>query len=117
MRTINKSERPISNESLFVAKFDGKKTKTLDKFYKKIAKRLHFPDYFGNNMDALEDCLCDLSWIESNNIKLFIKNIDGFLSKEDKETKESIFDIFAEAAENQMEEDSTFELVAVNREQ
>ena len=113
MRTINKSERPVSNESLFVAKFDGKKTKTLNKFYKKIAKRLHFPDYFGNNMDALADCLSDLSWIKSNDVKLFIKNIDGFLSKEDAETKESILDIFAEAGENQIEEDRIFEVVSV----
>lgn len=113
MRTINKSERPVSNELLFVAKFDGKKTRTLHKFYKKIAKRLHFPDYFGNNMDGLADCLCDLSWIETNDVKLFIKNMDGFLSEEDTETKESILEIFTEATENQIEEDCTFEVIAV----
>lgn len=117
MRTINKSERPESSELLFAAKFDGKKTRTLNKFYRKIAKRLHFPNYFGKNMDALADCLCDLSWIENNHVKLFIKNIDGFLSKEDEETKEIVLDIFTEAAENQMEEDCTFEVVSVNSEQ
>lgn len=28
-----------------------------------IAATLSFPDYFGRNLDALRDCLLDLSWL------------------------------------------------------
>jgi RNAse (barnase) inhibitor barstar len=32
---------------------------------RKIAAELGFPDWFGENWDALEDCLTDLSWREA----------------------------------------------------
>lgn len=42
---------------------------------------LHFPDYFGHNWDALNDCLKDFHWIEEKGIviihnKLPILNFD-----------------------------------------
>lgn len=45
--------------------FDGRltvdKLSTLDA----IGAALSFPDYFGRNLDALYDCLTDLSWLPS----------------------------------------------------
>ena len=35
-----------------------------EKLLKNIAGVLAFPDWFGHNWDALEDCLTDLSWRE-----------------------------------------------------
>ena len=35
----------------------GKAIQSLDEFYSEIARKLHFPDYFGRNLDALWDVL------------------------------------------------------------
>jgi len=39
-----------------------------------IAKALRFPDWFGGNWDALEDCLGDLSWRPGNGHVLVFRN-------------------------------------------
>lgn len=39
-----------------------------------IAQALHFPDWFGDNWDALEDCLGDLSWRPGEGHVLLLRN-------------------------------------------
>ena len=45
---------------LTVVHLDGTKITSKESFLKEIAEALEFPDYFGHNWDALEDCLRDL---------------------------------------------------------
>ena len=40
---------------------DGKDMTSKEEAYELIAKELVFPDYFGKNLDALYDCLSDMS--------------------------------------------------------
>jgi hypothetical protein len=40
---------------------------------KNLAVALGFPDWFGHNWDALEDCLTDLSWREATAHVLLIE--------------------------------------------
>lgn len=37
--------------------------KTKEALLDELHRRLRFPDYFGHNWDALEDCMRDLSWL------------------------------------------------------
>jgi hypothetical protein len=39
-----------------------------------IARALRFPDWFGGNWDALEDCLADLSWRPGDDHVLVLRN-------------------------------------------
>lgn len=42
-----------------------------------IASKLAFPDWFGDNWDALEDCLSDLSWREGEGHVLVFEGFQG----------------------------------------
>ncbi len=54
-----------------------------------LARELRFPDWFGQNWDALQDSLCDLSWLpESSGIVLVINGVDAT------QTAPSVLDTF-----------------------
>jgi RNAse (barnase) inhibitor barstar len=36
--------------------------------FQELSKGLNFPDYFGNNWDALDECINDLSWLSETSI-------------------------------------------------
>jgi RNAse (barnase) inhibitor barstar len=42
---------------------DGARMTEPQLLMQEFAKQLEFPDYFGHNWDALEDCLADLGWL------------------------------------------------------
>ncbi|HJS39740.1 MAG TPA: barstar family protein [Burkholderiales bacterium] len=42
-----------------------------------LAQALGFPDWFGGNWDALEDCLCDLSWRRGDGHVIVLRGGDG----------------------------------------
>ena len=43
-----------------------------------IGVALHFPSYYGQNLDALAECLCDLSWIPATMVVLVVRNFSSF---------------------------------------
>ena len=58
-----------SNLSLVRVRFADKA-----QLLKNIASALSFPDWFGHNWDALEDCLTDLSWRDAPGHVLLIES-------------------------------------------
>jgi RNAse (barnase) inhibitor barstar len=42
---------------------DGTRIRTKAEFMTEVAEALSFPAWFGHNLDALYDCLSDLSWL------------------------------------------------------
>jgi RNAse (barnase) inhibitor barstar len=39
-----------------------------NQLFQTLSRELQFPDYFGNNWDALDECLRDLCWIKSRRV-------------------------------------------------
>jgi hypothetical protein len=62
-----------SGSGLFLAtmRFGGKET-----LLRNIAAALQFPDWFGHNWDALEDCLADLSWRDATGFVLLFSDAE-----------------------------------------
>jgi RNAse (barnase) inhibitor barstar len=58
---------------------DGITCDTIDKVYSTLQLQLSIPDYFGNNLDALEEVLSDLEWINEEKIEIIILQSSALL--------------------------------------
>jgi RNAse (barnase) inhibitor barstar len=76
-----------------------------------LGAALDFPDWFGHNWDALEDCLGDLSWIQSNCIVVVIQDA-GTLQQCAPADYRVALEIFADAAASQADQGRQLHLFA-----
>jgi len=81
----------IENDTRYVF-LDGQYCKTMQQCYSSLQAQLSLPDYFGNNLDALEEVLNDLDWITERVIKIIILNSKKLLA-EDISKKNAFIDI------------------------
>lgn len=51
---------------------------TKQELLRRFAEALGFPDWFGANWDALEDCLTDLSWRPAEGHLVLVEGVSGF---------------------------------------
>lgn len=40
-----------------------------------LSRELRFPDYFGNNWNAVDECICDLCWLPPGDVILFHRDL------------------------------------------
>src|SRR5258706_1161745 len=90
-------DRPSRDLGTYVGEIDGNTAIDIPSFFNEIAKAFNFPDYFGSNYDALDECMNDLSWIDSTNFILYIKNYKAFLKSEDSKTRIYTLALFRDA--------------------
>lgn len=76
----------------------GKKCRTPSGLFKEFGQALAFPDYFGHNWDALEECLADLEWLPAKGYVLLITDAQAVLP-EDEEEYETLLEILNDAGE------------------
>ena len=88
-------ERAAGDAGLTVFRIDIGNVKSKEDFLALIAKELQFPDWFGANWDALNDCLTDLT---KNGYVLIFENCENFAARHRREF-ESAIAVFVAAAE------------------
>lgn len=72
----------LAGSDTWVGILDGNKLPTMDSFYEAISSALNFPDYFGQNLDALDELLFDLDWIKQKFVLLVVLNSSQLLHEE-----------------------------------
>jgi RNAse (barnase) inhibitor barstar len=71
-------EKVAQNYNLKTIVVDMENVISKQAFLSKMAEEFEFPDYFGNNWDALFESLTDLSWMEATGYFIIIKNMKTF---------------------------------------
>jgi RNAse (barnase) inhibitor barstar len=80
----------LKNEKYYIVDFNCTNWTDTNRIHKDIKKLLDFPDYYGENLDALNDCLSDLEINETGLVIVF-----RHFQIVDKEIAHSLLDIFA----------------------
>lgn len=88
--------RPPAGYAMRVIK--GAKCQTTAGLLTEFARALDFPDYFGHNWDALEECLADLEWLPAKGYILLLTDAAQVLP-DDEEEYETFLEILSDAGE------------------
>jgi RNAse (barnase) inhibitor barstar len=67
---------------------------TIDEFFDQVAATLDFPDYFGRNLNALNDCMGDISFPETGRLAIGLERFD-VIAHRDPVFAHAVLDIFA----------------------
>lgn len=77
---------------------NGKKCATSAGLFTEFARALGFPDYFGHNWDAMEECLADLEWLPAKGYVLLLSDAQAVLA-DDEDEYETLLEILSDAGE------------------
>ncbi|MFJ7755278.1 barstar family protein [Peribacillus muralis] len=87
-----------TNSKKFVALIEGCKCQNKKGFFKEFAIKMKFPDYFGDNWDAFNECINDLEWLNCEQYVVFIKDFN-FLFKNDEKNLTLFLKILVDTVE------------------
>ena len=88
-KTINM----IFDKNSFVCSINGSKCITKKEALAEIGRAFNFPEYYGENLDALYDCLTDLSWLRYSKVFFIVNNQEDFLKSETPEIRTDFLDL------------------------
>ncbi|MFZ7133299.1 MAG: barstar family protein [Eubacteriales bacterium] len=94
---VDKLKIGLMNKS-YTATISGDLIKNKQDILETFKQIFQFPDYFGNNWDALEECINDLSWLNSKAYLLILINPDKMQLNE--QDMQLLFSILLNSAHN-----------------
>ena len=59
---------------------EGRNIARKEQLMNAVATALDFPEHFGRNWDALEECLTDLEWVDGEGYVIYYEHIDPLLA-------------------------------------
>jgi hypothetical protein len=77
----------------------GGKMRSVAALFYEVGAALQFPDYFGENWAALEECLNDLSWLPAEGHVLLIVQPEAVLAAENNDSLDVLRRIFVRASD------------------
>jgi RNAse (barnase) inhibitor barstar len=78
VQSLPEIERAARSHGLIFFHIDLAGVSTKEGFLEIASQALQFPDYFGMNWDAFEECLTDLSWSPGGGYVIVFNNIEDF---------------------------------------
>ena len=82
----------------FVTVVRGCRMRTEKTFHQEFAAALQFPAYYGENMAAFDECLCDVSWLGGGGLLIVVTGASELLVDENANA-EVVWDVLLNARE------------------
>lgn len=79
--SVTSLEQFANGKGLAFFLVDGKAARSKHEFLNLCAHALGFPEYFGDNWDAFEECLTDLSWHDAGGYLVLLDNFESFFKQ------------------------------------
>lgn len=84
----------LRHEGLVVRRLRGRKMRSEAALFDECAAALQFPAHFGENWDALDECLNDLEWLDGQAGALVITDAEQLLVEADGEAFGTLLELF-----------------------
>jgi hypothetical protein len=88
----------VAPDGISTKVLNGSKCRTPSGLFEEFARVLEFPEYFGHNWDALEECLADLEWLPAKGYLLLIVGAEQVLPRND-EDYSTFLEVLSDAGE------------------
>lgn len=81
LELLEQHQQWFEQQEYKIYRFDAKSWHSIDNFYSDVHAGFEFPDYFGRNWDALNDCLTDMV-SENGKVLVVVRNFDHWYQED-----------------------------------